>query len=241
MMARVIGLATMSRNQTYGSFSVNLTVYLSTTSTLSRAASIVAVGIALLGHEALERVLHVVRRELAAVHGRLGVPAHALAQLEDVGRLVRLRPRLGEVALEGEGAGLHPRPRLVLQQPAMGERVEHVGFVGDGQVRVEVGRVPEPQGQGTAALRRLRGGRACRGAERRLPRRGAASCLQQAPARDPRRVGDDGPSTGLLWSSLTRGVSNPARVCDTLGINPGHVKRGRTSTARSPAVPGSGP
>ena len=40
MIASAIGFETMSRNQTYGSFSVNLTVYLSTTSTLSSAAII---------------------------------------------------------------------------------------------------------------------------------------------------------------------------------------------------------
>src|SRR5262245_43475633 len=37
---------------------------------------------------------------------------------------------------------------------------------------------------------------------------------------------------GPPWSSLTRGVSDPARVCDTLGINPGHVKRVRGFRAR---------
>ncbi len=103
----------------------------------------VAIGIALLVHEAIEGVLDVVGGELAPVHGGLRVPAHAFAELEDVGRLVRLGPRLGEVALEGEGAGLHPRPRLVLQEPAVGEGVEDIGLVGDSQVGIEVRRIPQ--------------------------------------------------------------------------------------------------
>jgi hypothetical protein len=46
----------------------------------------------------------VVHGDLAAVYRRLRVPASALAQLEDVRRLVRLRPRLGQIALERKHA-----------------------------------------------------------------------------------------------------------------------------------------
>ncbi len=115
-----------------------------------------AVGIALLAHEAIEGVLDVVGGELAPVHGRLGVPADALAELEDVRGLVGLGPGLGEITLEDEAARRHPRPRLVLEEPAVGEGVEDVGLVRDGQVRIEVRRIPQPERDRAAALRRLR-------------------------------------------------------------------------------------
>jgi len=47
------------------------------------------------------------------------VPADAAPQLEHVRRVVRLRPRLGEIALHWERSGLHAGPGLVLQQAAM--------------------------------------------------------------------------------------------------------------------------
>ena len=71
----------------------------------------VGVGIALDGAEALHRVDDVVRGELAPVHRGLVVPPHAAAQLEHVGGLVGLAPRLGEVALDREGPGLRRRGR----------------------------------------------------------------------------------------------------------------------------------
>jgi len=56
--------------------------------------------------EPLVGVLHVVGRQLAPIDRRLVVPAHALAQLEDVGRVVRLGPGFGQVRLDRERAGL---------------------------------------------------------------------------------------------------------------------------------------
>jgi len=50
----------------------------------------VALRIALDGAETLEAVDHVLRGQLSAVDGRLGMPPHALAQLEEIGRLVGL-------------------------------------------------------------------------------------------------------------------------------------------------------
>jgi hypothetical protein len=99
-----------------------------------------AVGAALESGEALVGVLHVVRRELATVHGRLVVPPHALAQSEDVRRVVRLRPRLREVALERQVARHHGRAGLYLQEPAVGEgQVRHrARLIGD-DVRIEAG------------------------------------------------------------------------------------------------------
>jgi hypothetical protein len=92
----------------------------------------VRVGVALHGEEPVHRVDHVVRCQFAAVDGSLVVPPYPLPQLEDIRRLVRLTPRLGEVSLDREGAGLNGGPRFVLEQPAVGEGVGNVRLEGDG-------------------------------------------------------------------------------------------------------------
>src|SRR3989442_9188637 len=50
------------------------------------------------------------------------MPAHALTEPEDIGAVVRLRPRFGEIRLERLGARDHGRPGLHLDEPAVGER-----------------------------------------------------------------------------------------------------------------------
>ena len=115
----------------------------------------VGIGIALDGPEALDAVHDVVGGQLASVHRRLRMPPDARPQLEDVRRLVGLGPRLGDVALDGEDPGRHRRPRLVLEEPAMGERVGDVGLVGDREMRVEVRRVPGANSDDAAPFRSL--------------------------------------------------------------------------------------
>ena len=125
--------------------------------------------VALDGEEALDRVLHVGRRQLAPVHGRLRMPANTAAQLEDVRRLVRLRPRLGEVALDRERPRGNRWPRPVPHEPAMRQAQRHVHAVGGGEHRVEQRRVPAADGERSPALGCLRGdaGRSERGAGER--------------------------------------------------------------------------
>jgi len=110
----------------------------------------VGVGVALDRAEPLHRVHHVVGGQLAAVDRRLVLPAHAAAELEDVGGLVRLGPGFGQVALDREGAGGYRGAGLVLEEAAVGERVGDVGLVGNGQVGIPVRRVPEAEAQGAA-------------------------------------------------------------------------------------------
>ena len=124
----------------------------------------VAVGVALLVDEAIEAVLDVVGRHLAAVDRGLVVPAHAAAELEDVGGVVGLRPGLGEVALELEHARRDRGARLVPEQPAVREGVQDVRLVRDRELRIPVGRIPEAEAQGAAPLRGL-GSRDGRGAQ----------------------------------------------------------------------------
>ncbi len=116
----------------------------------------VGIGVARDRLEALHAVDDVIRRELAPIHWRLVLPAHALAKLEDVRGLVGLGPGFGEVAFDRERSRLDARPGLVLEQTTMGEGVGDVGLVGDRQVRVPVRRVPEAERECSAALGRLR-------------------------------------------------------------------------------------
>ncbi len=112
----------------------------------------VGVGIALDRAEAIDGVDDVLGGELAPVHRGLVMPPHALAELEDVCRLVGLAPRLGQIALDREGAWGHAGAGAVLEEPAMREGVRDMGLVRDGQVRIPVGRVPGPDIDGAATL-----------------------------------------------------------------------------------------
>ena len=117
------------------------------------------------GEEALDAVLDVVRRELAPVHRRLVVPAHAAAQLEDVRGLGRLRPRLREIGLDRERARHHRRARLVLHETAVREGERDLHAIRGRQHRIEERGIPAPERQRAAALRCLpaRDGRHDRG------------------------------------------------------------------------------
>src|SRR5205823_6580869 len=116
------------------------------------------IGVALDGQEALDGVADVLSGQLAPVDGRLVVPADALAEPEDIGGLVGLSPRLREIALEGEGARGHRRARLVLEEPAVGEAHQDVRLERHGEHVIEMWRIGAPDGQGAAALWRLRDG-----------------------------------------------------------------------------------
>ncbi len=114
------------------------------------------IGITLDREEALVGVLDVVRSQLTPVHRGLAVPADASSQLEDVRRVARLRPRLGEVALHWKRPGRHAGTGLVLQQTAVGEREVDLRPPVDRQVRVEAAGIGEgTDSKDAAALRRL--------------------------------------------------------------------------------------
>jgi hypothetical protein len=118
-----------------------------------------AVGVARDGHGPLEREGHVLGGHLPPVHRRLVVPPDTLAQLEDIGRLGRLLPGLGEVSLDGQRSRGNARPRLVPDQAAVGQREIDEGPPVDVLVGIEVGRVEPDEPEHAAALRRLGGGR----------------------------------------------------------------------------------
>jgi len=110
---------------------------------------------ALLGDDVLEGVPDVVRGQLAAVDGRLGVKAHALSELENIARFARLLPGLREISFDGKRSRPDARSRLVSQEPAVRKARHDVRLVGVGEDVIEVRRVPGPQRQGAASLRRL--------------------------------------------------------------------------------------
>jgi hypothetical protein len=112
--------------------------------------------VALHGEKALDRVLDVPRRELAPVHRRLRMPPHAAAQVEDVRRLIRLRPRFGEVALDRKCPRHDRRPRLVTDETAVREAQRNLDTIRGGQHRIEHRRIPAAYRQCAAALWRLR-------------------------------------------------------------------------------------
>ena len=213
-MATAIGFASMSRNQTKGSLSVNFTVYLSGASTFSTALSMYAY-VAGDRHEAHDAVAHVVGRQLAPVDRRLRLPADPSLELEDARRVVRLRPRLGEIALDRKAARRHARPRLVLEQAAVGEAERRVRLEVAGEHRVEVGRIPAAGGERPAPLRCLRGRRP--GREYRPGQRRAAQCKGSRRVSFGLRVTDRATQPGGDRHSRSRGS-------------------GRSSSARSPTL-----
>ena len=99
------------------------------------------IGVAGDGEEAVVGELRVLRRQLATVHRGLRMPADVLAQLEHVRRVVRLRPRLGDVRFDRIGAGLDRRSGLHLHEPTVGERQRDHRDERDGRVRVEALRI----------------------------------------------------------------------------------------------------
>ncbi len=159
---------------------------------------------ALVGQDVLEGVAHVLRGQLPSIDRGLAMEADAAAELELVGRVVDLLPRLGEIALDGEGARTDARPRLVPQQPAVREAHDHVRAVRVRQDVIEVGRVPCAEVQRAAALRGL--GRGARGQGRGDEAGGAGS--EQGAARE-----SSGHGVHASTSGRTRGrAERPARA-----------------------------
>src|SRR5207244_1097761 len=77
--------------------------------------------------------------------------------LEDVRRRIRLAPRLGEIALDGEEAGRHAGAGLVTNEPAVREGEDDLSLVrepADG-MQVEVRRIPGANRDRSAPLRRV--------------------------------------------------------------------------------------
>src|SRR5262245_25540183 len=86
------------------------------------------------------------------------MPAHALAELEDIGPIVGLRPRFRQVGLEGLGSRRHRGARLDLDEAAVRKReVRRDAVVIRDEVWIESsGRVFAADAEHTAALRRFR-------------------------------------------------------------------------------------
>ena len=72
----------------------------------------IAVWILLCRQEAAEGELHILRHQLPTVERWLVVPFDALAQMEDIGRVIQCLPAFGQVRLYREGAWRNPAPTL---------------------------------------------------------------------------------------------------------------------------------
>src|SRR5437867_12453611 len=187
------------------------------------------IGITLDREEALVGVFDVVRSQLTPVHRGLAVPADASSQLEDVGRVARLRPRLGEVALHWKCPGRHAGTGLVLQKTAVGEREVDLRPPVDRQVRVEAAGIGEgTDSKDATTLRRL----ALSALGTREPERGSghdgADCLQRVSATHVGGGGAAGHRTppcaasGTTWGDgIPRRLTLSRRACREL-VTPCH-------------------
>ena len=168
------------------------------------------VGVALEREEPLVSVFDVVGGQLAPVDRGLRVPADALLQLEDVGRVVRLGPGLGEVGLERVGHRLDGRARLHLHQAAVDERQGNHRRERDRLVGVEADRIDlEGQAQDAAPFGRLRHRRPrTEVARHRCRCQGPAAGLEELTARDGAVIGRDGGHGALpaVADTLRRGA-----------------------------------
>ena len=67
----------------------------------------------MLRQEAVVGEFDILSHQLAPVDGRLVVPCDALAQVEDIGGIVRRFPAFGQIGLDDEGARRHVRADFV--------------------------------------------------------------------------------------------------------------------------------
>src|SRR5262245_61614652 len=112
----------------------------------------IAVRVPFLAEETIERELDVFGRQLAPVHGRCVMPAHAFTQVEDIRQIVQLRPALGKVGLDGEDARRHAGARLEPNEFVVDEAQGGTHLEVQGEMRIEVGRIVATYAQYPAAL-----------------------------------------------------------------------------------------
>ena len=115
--------------------------------------------------EAVIGELHIVGHQFTAIEGWFVVPFDALAQMEDVGRVVWLLPPFGQMGLHREGARRHVRTDFIPHQRAVDEAQGGIGLEVEGEMVVEVRGIIATHAQDAAAPG-LSGLRApeCRGA-----------------------------------------------------------------------------
>ena len=147
------------------------------------------------------------------------MPFDALAQMEDVGRVVWLLPPFGQVGLYSEGARRHIRTNFIPHQRAIGEAQGGIGLEVDGEMVVKVRWIIAAHAQDTAALGlpSLRTPE-CRGAIEGQGRQRHASSnagLQESTAAQ---------SCTVFWMCLLHRHRDPSLLCcevhDSLITNP---------------------
>ena len=111
-----------------------------------------AVGIALFRQEAVEGEFDILGHQLAAVDGRLVVPFDPLAQMEDIGRVVRLFPAFGQIGLDDEGARRHVRADFMPHELAVDEAQRVCVLKLSVRCGSKCGGIPAAHAQDAAAL-----------------------------------------------------------------------------------------
>src|SRR5215470_1155673 len=80
------------------------------------------------------------------------VPADAVPQMEDIGRVVQLLPPFGHMRLDDEGARDNLRADFVPDQRTVHEAQGDMRLGVDREMRVKVGRIIAPDAQDAPAL-----------------------------------------------------------------------------------------
>ena len=109
--------------------------------------------IRLFGQEAVKGEFDILGHQLTPVDGRLVLPLHPVAEMEDIGRVVRCFPAFGQIRLDEEGARRHPCPDSIPHELAVDKAQRGMGPEIDGEMRVKVRRVLAADTEDTAALR----------------------------------------------------------------------------------------
>ena len=128
----------------------------------------IAVSIPLFRQEAIEAEFHILRHQLTPVEGRLVLPLHPVAEMEDNGRVVQSFPVFGHIRINDQGARRNPSPDSIPHQLAVDKAQRRMGLEVAAQMRVKMRRVLAADTEDTAALRWPRflssgGGEGCTG------------------------------------------------------------------------------
>ena len=111
----------------------------------------IAVGIPRFCQEAIVGELDILGHQLAAVEGRLVVPFNALAQMEDISRVVQFFPAFGQIGLDNEGARGHVGADFMPHQFAVDEAHGALRKASDREMGIKVRGIKPAHAQDAAA------------------------------------------------------------------------------------------
>ena len=113
----------------------------------------IAERIRLFGQEAVEGEFDILGHQLAPVDGRLVLPVHPVAEMEDIGRVVRCFPAFGQIGLDEPGVRRHPCPDPIPHELTVDKAQCGMGLDTGCEMRVKVRHIPASDTENPAALR----------------------------------------------------------------------------------------